>query len=78
MFPAALTSRMKGCRGVLRELPAATSGRERVYSGGKEAACEREVKRERRRDRDRAESELRRGCLQFPSNFVGNLVVILR
>lgn len=47
-----------------------------MYGGGKEAACEREV--ERTRDRDRAESELRRGCLQFPSNFVGNLVVTLR
>lgn len=55
---ATLTSRMKGCRAALRE-----------------PGCgEREAEGRRGLGLNGDERELRRGCLQFPSNFVGNIV----
>lgn len=71
---------MKGCRGVLRELAAT----EREGSVQEVTAARNGAKRrtsvglngdERERERDRG-GELRRGCLQFPSNFVGNIVTL--
>lgn len=59
-------SRMKGCRGRARAMlvPAPTLG-----EGGGEGRGPGV-----RLNGDERERELRRGCLQFPSNFVGNIV----
>lgn len=70
---------MKGCRGVQREL-AATEGEGSVQevtaarNGAKRRTSVGLNGDERERQRGGREGELRRGCLQFPSNFVGNIV----
>jgi len=64
---ATLTSRMKGCRAALCE-PAAAGVRVAGRGTGRRGRVSEGL------GLNGDERELRRGCLQFPSNFVGNIV----
>jgi len=64
---ATLTSRMKGCRAALCE-PAAAGVRVAGRGTGRRGRLSEGL------GLNGDERELRRGCLQFPSNFVGNIV----
>jgi len=64
---ATLTSRMKGCRAALCE-PAAAGVRVAGRGTGRRGGMSEGL------GLNGDERELRRGCLQFPSNFVGNIV----